>query len=309
MPPRGRLLALGSRIAELASERRVLLAGRVLLLAALAVVAVRLGSLWHGSHVELSGAGWLELAGAFACSAAGVAASGFAWLAILRRLGVASRRAWAGVFFQAQLAKYVPGTVWQYAGRAALARSYGIPLRPVAVSLPVELGAGLAAAGVLATLLLGAPGLALAAVLLVAAAALGRSRRTPLPVRVGAGVVPLYAVLSLAIGVGFWLTARSLLGVPFADVLVYVGAFWAAWAVGLVAVFAPGGVGVREAMLVAILHGRLGSADALVLAAVSRGVLTVVDLVTAAAGVVLLRRAGPSSRRPADGVPRADAGA
>lgn len=293
MPPRGRLLALGSRVAAIASERRVLIVGRLLLLVALVVVGVRLRSLWHGSRVELSGAGWVALAGAFACSAAGVAASGFAWLAILRRLAVATRRAWAGVFFQAQLAKYVPGTVWQYAGRAALARSYGIPLRPVGVSLPIELGAGLAAAGVLATLLLGAPGLALAAVLLAAAAALGRSSRAPRPVRVGAGVVPLYALVSLAIGVGFWLTARSLLGVPAGDVLVYIGAFWAAWAVGLVAVFAPGGIGVREAMLVAILHSRLGAADALVLAAVSRGILTVVDLAAAAGGVLLLRRAAP----------------
>ena len=68
----------------------MLVAGGLLLLAALVFVAVRLRSLWHGSHVGLTGAGWVALAGAFLCSAAGVGASGLAWLAILRRLGVAT---------------------------------------------------------------------------------------------------------------------------------------------------------------------------------------------------------------------------
>jgi len=107
-------------------------------------------------------------------------------------------------------------------------------------------------------------------------------------VRAGAAVAPLYALVLFAIGAGFWLTAHALLGVPFDDLLVYAGAFSAAWVVGVVAVFAPGGLGVREAMLVAILHGRLGSADALVLAAVSRGILTLVDLLAAGVGVLLI---------------------
>lgn len=291
MPSRGDLAALGSRLAALASERRVLVAGRILLLAALVFVVVRLRSLWQESTVGLGGVDWAELGGAFALSAVGVAGSGFAWLEILRRLGVAVRPAWAGVFFSGQLAKYIPGTVWQYAGRATLARARAIPLRPVAISLPVELGTSLAAAGVLATLLLGAWGILLGAACLAAVVAGGGKLPMPPAVRVAAGVAPLYVLLSLAIGAGFWLTARGLLGVPSRDVLFYIGAFWAAWAVGLVAVFAPGGIGVREAMLVAILHGRLGSADALVLAAVSRGLLTAVDLAAAGAGVLLLRRA------------------
>jgi len=122
MPLRGRLLALASRAAALANERRVVVAGRVLLLAGLLFLAVRLRSIWHDSRVDLGGVGWAALVGAFLASAAGVAASGVAWLAILRGLGVRTRLRWAGVMFQAQLAKYIPGTVWQYAGRAALAR-------------------------------------------------------------------------------------------------------------------------------------------------------------------------------------------
>jgi len=288
MPLRGRLLALASRAAALANERRVVVAGRVLLLAGLLFLAVRLRSIWHDSRVDLGGVGWAALVGAFLASAAGVAASGVAWLAILRGLGVRTRLRWAGVMFQAQLAKYIPGTVWQYAGRAALARGRGIPMRPVGVSLPVELGVSLAVAGALSALLLGGWGIGVALAVVAAAALAARWEGLPRPLRAGAATVPLFALVWIAIGAGFWLTARALLGVPFDEALVYAGAFCAAWVVGVAAVFAPGGIGVREAMLVAILHGRLGSADALVLAAVSRGILTLVDLLAAGVGVLLI---------------------
>jgi uncharacterized membrane protein YbhN (UPF0104 family) len=83
--------------------------------------------------------------------------------------------------------------------------------------------------------------------------------------------------------------------VPSHDLPAYVGAFAIAWIVGFVAIYAPGGIGVREAVLVALLRGRLGSADALVLAVTSRLVLAVVDVVAAAAGAVILRTRQPTS--------------
>jgi glycosyltransferase 2 family protein len=310
MPSRDRLVALASRGFALAGARRVRAAAQLLLVAGLVFAAVRLRSLWHDSHVDLARADWPALAGAVLLSAAGVVASGFAWLEILRRLGVRPRAHWAGVVFQAQLAKYVPGMLWQYAGRAALARGRGLPLRTVAVSLPVELGASLAAAGILSSLLLGPWGLLPAAALLGAAALGARpaGQTVPQPVRAGAAVVPLFAAILFVLGAGFWLTARGLFGAPAGDLLPYVGAFTAAWVVGVVAVYAPGGVGVREAILVAILHGRLGAADALVLALVSRGVLVAVDVLAAGAGVLLLRRhPAPEADAPAD-EPRALAG-
>ena len=68
-----------------------------------------------------------------------------------------------------------------------------------------------------------------------------------------------------------------------------MGVYGTACLVGLVAFFAPVGFGIREALIVALLRGRLGTADALVLAASSRLLLTIVDLATAAVGVVTLR--------------------
>lgn len=295
MVSRERLLRLAHTAAELATARRVRVVAQLLLAAALVFVLVRLRSIWHDSHVDIAGVGWLALAGAFVISAIGVGAGGFIWLAILRRLGVETRARWAGVFFQAQLSKYIPGTVWQYAGRATLGPAHGIPARSVALSIPVELGATALAAAATAPLLLGWWGLpvVLALASVVAAGgqrfATGSSRAATIA---RAGTVPFLLYLSAwpAIGVGFWLCARGLVAVPAHDLPVYVGAYVVAWLVGFVAVYAPGGLGVREAVLVGLLAGRLGASDALVVAAVSRAVLTLVDLVLAGVGVVLLGR-------------------
>ena len=97
--------------------------------------------------------------------------------------------------------------------------------------------------------------------------------------------MPLYAVVWLAYGIAFWLTARALFDVSTSDLPLYVGVFALAWAVGFVAVFAPGGVGVREAMIVALLAGHLGEARAIVVAGASRVVLTAIDLILGAVSI------------------------
>jgi uncharacterized membrane protein YbhN (UPF0104 family) len=288
-----RLLRLAERGAELATARRVRVAAQLLLAAALVFVLVRLRSIWHDSHVDLARVDWLALVGAFAVSIVGVGAGGFVWLAILRRLGTETRSRWVGVFFQAQLSKYIPGTVWQYAGRAALGRAHGIPPRTVALSVPVELGASALAAAATAPLLLGWWGAPVVLALALGVAVAGRrlangGSRAVRIVRAGTGPFLLYLSAWPAIGVGFWLCARGLVPVPAHDLPVYAGAYGVAWVAGLVAVYAPGGLGVREAVLVALLAGRLGASDALVVAAVSRAILTLVDLVLAGIGVVLL---------------------
>ncbi len=91
------------------------------------------------------------------------------------------------------------------------------------------------------------------------------------------------------------MTARAFLYVPPGDFLFFTGAFAAAWVVGLIAIYAPGGLGVREAMLVAILRSRIGSADAVLVAVASRAVFTLVDLSTAGVAFVVLRRGGRES--------------
>ena len=290
MVSRAKLERFALRGMDIATRRRVRVVAQVLLALALIFAATRLRSTWHDSSQQLYGVAWQWLFGALVLGLCATVWSSLVWLEILRRLGARPRAWWAAIFLQAQLAKYVPGSIWHYAGRGVLARDRGLPLRAVGVSLPVELAASLCGALAFVVLLAGWPGLigVAAAIGLLAAVARRRHGAT--------GAVPSAAVLYAAawplIGASFWMTAHAFVDVPADDLAVYTGAFAAAWIVGLVAVYAPGGLGVREAVLVVLLRGRLGSADALLVATASRGVFTVVDLIAAGAGAVALKRFG-----------------
>ena len=72
-----------------------------------------------------------------------------------------------------------------------------------------------------------------------------------------------------------------------------MGTFAVAWLAGLLAIYAPGGLGVREAVLVALLPGRIGAADALVVAAASRLILILVDVLLAGAATAMRRKRPP----------------
>jgi glycosyltransferase 2 family protein len=293
MVSRERLLRLGATVAEQATTKRVRLLAQFLLLAAIAFVVLRVRSLWHGSGIELAQVDWGALAGAFVLGVAGTAAGALIWLAILESLGVRTKLWWVGLFFQAQLGKYIPGSVWQYAGRAAVARTHGIAVRPVGVSLPVEFAASAVAAGSMAAFLLGWWGAAVvgaAALLLIAFERPSRSRRPALFAAIRATI--LYVPVWLLLGASFWLCARGLLGAPTEDLTFYIGAFAVAWLAGLVAVYAPGGLGVREAVLVALLSSRIGAANALVVAAASRLILILADVLLAGIATAAMRR-GP----------------
>jgi len=294
MLSRERLLRLGATVAERATTRRARAIAQVLLLAAIVFVGIRVRSLWHGSHIELSRVDWLALAGSFVLAGVGTAAGAAIWLSILRGLGTRTQWRWAGLFFQAQLGKYIPGSVWQYAGRAAMARSNGMPVRPVAVSLPIEFVASAVAAGATGAFLLGWWGAAVivaATIALVATERPARFRALAVPATLRAAL--LYVPVWLLLGLSFWLCAHGLVAVPASDLARYVGTFAVAWLAGLFAVYAPGGLGVREAVIVALLSGDIGAADALVVAAASRLILILVDVALAGVATVGLRHGRP----------------
>jgi len=290
MVSRERLHRLAATFSERATTRRVRVVAQILLVAALIFVALKVRSIWHGGHVELGKVDWLALAGSFLLGGLGTAAGAFIWLVILDGLGVKPRLRWAGLFFQAQLGKYIPGSVWQYAGRATVARANGLPVRPVGVSLAVEFAAAAIAAGSMAGFLLGWWGALLLAAIAVLLVAGGRPTRLRLPAFVTVKATLLYLPVWLLLGASFWLCARGLVPVSAHDLTFYMGAFAVAWLAGLLAIYAPGGIGVREAVLVALLHGRLGAADALVVAAASRLLLILVDVILAGVAAAALRR-------------------
>jgi uncharacterized membrane protein YbhN (UPF0104 family) len=279
----------------------------------LALLVVRLRDLWDQHPVPLGDANAFLLVLGLAASGAAMTAYGAVWATTLRAVGSSAPANLLGLFYAGQLGKYLPGSAWQYLGRAGLAVRAGVPLRLGAVSLVLEAGCSLLAAALVAPFALASDGGRVAA---VAVAVLGLALACALASRTSwarrvvrralertAGVearvdlravrtaTALYAGVWLLFGLAFWLLAAALYGVPFSDFLLYTGAFTAAWAAGFVVVLAPGGIGVREAVLVLLLRGRLGESEAIVLAAASRIALTFVDLAGGAAALALLRRA------------------
>jgi len=83
-----------------------------------------------------------------------------------------------------------------------------------------------------------------------------------------------------AYGVAFWLLANGIFDDHNLSVMRAVGVFAAGYIVGLVALFAPGGVGVRELVLVALLGGVMGSGSALALSVASRLLMTAAEIGT-----------------------------
>src|SRR5262249_57144658 len=124
-------------------------------------------------------------------------------------------------------------------------------------------------------------------------AAGGRPTRSRLPAFVTLRASLLYLPVWLLLGASFWLCARGLVAVPASDLALYMGAFAVAWLAGLLAIYAPGGLGVREAVLVALLHWRIRAADALVVAAASRLMLILADVLLAGISTAAMRRGRP----------------
>ena len=105
--------------------------------------------------------------------------------------------------------------------------------------------------------------------------------------------VPLATAAAwICYGLAFRLFVIGLLGRAPGSLALYTAIFAGSYLAGFVALFAPGGIGVREAVIAALLNSRLGPADAIVLAATSRVVLSAIDIVAGVAsfGMPALRR-------------------
>jgi len=249
--------------------------------------------------VTLSG---FLLMGAYAYSAG-------LWGVMVREIGgydvgpLASLR----VFFTANLARYVPGKLWQIAGLAYLARREGVsPGTATGAAVLGQAfalgGATLVGAGVLARNDLGVRfggGWAAAALLIILVAATFPAvfrGAVALWFRLARAEVPggfrpdqvfgvrwllLHALAWVFQGLAFWVLARGLGLDP--GVFAAVAAYAAGYALGYIAVFAPAGIGVREGFLIAFLGPILGGPAAAALAVVARVWSTAMEIILALA--------------------------
>jgi glycosyltransferase 2 family protein len=294
-----------------------------LTLAAAAIV------LWSQRHAVASfpwRVSWLALLGAALLFSLPPVLGATAFWVLLRGLVPAGFGPTIRLWMRSFVARFVPGGVVTLAVRLDGCRRLGASPRQVVSATAYELLAaafGGAAAAVVAFGLQGdrPPVLALGVVLGLVGATLAAPRLKglrvlrrldPVPKRRLACAGLLTTASWLPAGAAAWVLTDGLAS-SSADVRFVTGAYALAWLVGFVVVFAPSGLGVREATLAALLAPRFGLGPATVLALMLRFANVLGDLTAAGTteGVALLgrrwRRDGSGGDRLARGGRRGDA--
>jgi hypothetical protein len=284
----------------------------------------------------LNGEVLLGVAAATTCWIFGQVIAGWIWWFILGK--VIARRLAVAILMVTQIGKYAPGNFGQFLGRAYLASRYGVPLSRNVTALAVEsalvVGAALGLTGVMvlidppevpllarylpnAGMVAGLLILAALVVLVVVFAPQLLTRILPpehrwrrhVPGPIGIQLLIPAAALqvgNIAIaGLGLWLIAlalsRTLLPLP-----IVIAVFATAAVAGFVTPGAPGGLGIREAVISAGLSSYLGVDLAIAVALTLRAATVLGDLVIFVLGWISLpARAdvtAPQSSRPTSNV-------
>lgn len=209
----------------------------------------------------------------------------------------------ARIWTVSSLGKYLPGKVWAIAGMAVMAHRAGVAAWAatgtaiILQALAVAAGGIVVAATGTAVLESAWPGFRVGLALLLAGSVAGLALLTWRPfvtrllrlVRIEArastprpGTILLAAAANVVAWIGYGIAFRLLAAGLLPDVELgpglAIGAFTASYIAGLLFVAAPGGLGVREGVMVLMLQGSLGEGGALALALASRVLLTVTEL-------------------------------
>ena len=214
--------------------------------------------------------------------------------------------------FASNLGKYVPGGFWPALGRAALAPAMSLSRAHAAVSMVLEAGFSTAAGIAVFALSLAFGGVipnglywwefALLAVLIVAALhpvvfrrALGvafkvaRVKQEPPSLSYGISLVLffVYGLSWIVAGFGMQFFSMALQSnVPF-NPLVFAGAYGAASVAGLIVLFAPGGIGVRETVLAVLIAPVVGPGTSVIIGYAARVWSTLLELALSAIALVM----------------------
>jgi glycosyltransferase 2 family protein len=257
------------------------------------------------------------LAGALAVL--GLVTAVLAWAQLLPGLRT---RDLAPGFLLAQLAKYLPGSVWQGVGQVMDAVRCGAGRGAATVAYGVQLGTQVVAGGIVAVLVVAAkpPGWVLTAGLVGPLGVLLLARRwMATTLRYGARVAPsrlthlptaLPPQRSILSAGAFSTSTMLLTSLAYANLLAgplsprelvgAAGAFALAWTLGSLAIPVPAGLGVREFVLVVALGSQHPTADVLAAAVLLRLILIVVEALLALGVPLAVRSRLPRRTSPPD---------
>lgn len=231
------------------------------------------------------------------------------WKALLP--GAGSTPGLGRSFYDAQLGKYIPGVVWQFAAQVGLATHAGVPLRRASAAFAVHALVLVAAAGTIGASLAASRSvlpiearvaslLGLLGLVLLRRASMLRALRI---ISRALGRAPFEDVLPpqrAIVGCYAWTVAAfactaaafATLASEEASPLTAAAAFAVAWNLGFLAVPFPAGIGIREAVLIGVLASTSSPAPVIAASVLHR-------LVTMTAEVMMIlasrlrRRGGP----------------
>ncbi|HUR14177.1 MAG TPA: lysylphosphatidylglycerol synthase domain-containing protein [Mycobacteriales bacterium] len=263
----------------------------------------------YGDVLRQARWGWAVLGVALALL--GMSALGLVWHSVLAALGAPTKRTDVFAWYQVgNLGKYVPGGVFQVLGRAELATRGGVPRSIAYNSVALSMGATYLCGALLAALLLpfaltehlslgrvwwvflvipvGLTALhprVLHTLFLVAEKAFGGSDQRQVPTaRTSLLLVARHAPGWLLNGLACYAVALALTrDAPFLTIMF---AAIASWVAGFLVVVVPGGIGVREAVFVAVVQTTMPGGTAATIALASRLAFVSGDLL--GAGLALL---------------------
>jgi glycosyltransferase 2 family protein len=227
------------------------------------------------------------------------------------------------IWYLSNLARYVPGKVWQFVGAAELARLAGLSRALILTSMIVHIGFSLLSAAVVATLVLGSTGvdawqatalaiMAAASVPLVHPALLNRlltfvARAARRPVlqwrgrwRDGVLLLGLSVFSWILYGGAFALFVHAVAGARLEDVVPLAGVNALSFLAGYLVFIAPAGLGAREGVMAVLLRPFAPAGVAALVAVLSRLWTVVAELLGAAAVLALGRRGGVGVTRKVD---------
>ena len=305
-----------SRLAALLRKRRVYVTLELLALAILlAALGWALRDVWGDAAPRLRHADLGDLALSVALLAVYYLVFVLGWIRILAVYGI---RIPYRVALQAEmlsmLAKYVPGGVWTPTARVVALRRFGVKETPVVLTT-ILLEAGLSAVAGVGVFLVGLAIIGGAEVPLLPLGAFGVlvsfllyppvfaavARRllrpfgaqdvTPLPARTAFGLLGFYALTWPLGGAALFFMLRSVGGDPSLSSIPFLGGISAVGAiVAVLAIFAPSGLGVREASMYGLLLAVVSEAVALGAIVINRLAITLVEAALLVVGALLIRR-------------------
>ncbi len=282
------------------------LARVVFTVAVVAAVSYATVSQWSGVHAYLLALAWPSVVLALLMVMVGMATATFGWRSALRYTGhrVPVHTA-AQIYVLGLMAKYLPGSVWAFVLQMELGKRARLPRQAAFLASIVLAGLGATVALVLGlfaipallgdNVVLAVAAMALIPISLTCAhprvltwllrrlVAVVR-KRVEIPTitwRAELPVVGWSLATWLVFGLHLWLLANASAAPGLGGYFVCVGAVALGQTIGMLAFLAPSGLGVREAIIVAVLAPFTTAATALGIALASRLIFTLGDIISA----------------------------